>query len=261
MSTDAPLPAISVLVGGVGELYQGDLDVGRRIVERLGDEELGSHVAVEDLHYGAVAVAQRLDDLRPSTLVLVGAATRERPPGTVERGLVRAERLELTAEELQGAIGDAVTGYVTIDLVIEVAHALGMLPSRVVVVDVEPTRTGSGDQLSPEVIGSVDDILNLVRTEIRRAPLIELGRRLREESAAGGRLEPSPAVTELGSLLAALEDLDACGRWGSAFAHRDQLRALIGAGHAAAGMDHLDWGLWWAMLEELDRIQTLESEP
>ncbi|HXH58598.1 hypothetical protein [Iamia sp.] len=260
MSTEAPAPAISVLVGGVGELYQGDLDVGRRLVERLGDEELGSHVAVEDLHYGAVAVAQRLDEARPSTLVLVGAATRGRTPGTVERKVVRKERLELTAQELQGAIGDAVTGYVTIDLVIEVAHALGVLPPHIVIVEVEPVRTGPEDQLSPEMAGSVDDILGLVRTEIRRAPLVELGARLRE-MVAGDRLEPSPAVAELRSLLAALESLEACGRWGSAFAHRDRLRALIGSGHAAAGMDHLDWALWWALLAELDRLQALESEP
>ncbi len=75
MSTEAPSPAISVLVGGVGELYQGDLDVGRQVIEGLAGEDLGAHVAVEDLHYGAVAVAQRLDEVQPSTLVLVGAAT------------------------------------------------------------------------------------------------------------------------------------------------------------------------------------------
>ncbi|MGH9281391.1 MAG: hypothetical protein ACRD0S_00475, partial [Acidimicrobiales bacterium] len=84
MLTDGPGSGVAVLVGGVGELYQGDLDLGRVAVERLAQEALGDHVAVEDLHYGAVAVAQRLEELRPAHLVLVGGVARDRAPGTVE---------------------------------------------------------------------------------------------------------------------------------------------------------------------------------
>ena len=67
---------MTVLVGGVSELFQGDLDLGRLAVARLLDEDLGPGVLVEDLHYGAVAVAQRLEEVRPDTLVLVGAVRR-----------------------------------------------------------------------------------------------------------------------------------------------------------------------------------------
>ncbi len=24
-------------------------------------------------------------------------------------------------------------------------------------------------------------------------------------------------------------------------------------------MDHLDWGLWWALIEEIDRLQQVEA--
>lgn len=251
---------MTVLVGGVGELYQGDLDLGRRVVERLGSEDLGPHVAVEELHYGAVAVAQHLDELRPTTLVLVGAAERGRPPATVERRRVRPEELALSPEELQGAVGDAVTGYVTIGLLLEVGHGFGVLPPRVVTVEVEPVCCGPSERLSSEVAEVMDEVLALVRAEARRAPLLDLAGRLR--SVVGdGHLHRSPAVAELEALLAELERLDHDGRWGATFAWRDRLRRRLGRGDVGEGMDHLDWGLWWALVEELDRLQPLESGP
>ena len=64
--------AVRALVGGVGELYQGDLDLGRRAVERLGHDARGEGVLVEELYYGAVAVLHRLRELRPASLIVDG---------------------------------------------------------------------------------------------------------------------------------------------------------------------------------------------
>jgi hypothetical protein len=158
-----------VLVGGVSELYQGDLDFGRYVVERLATEELGPGVVVEELHYGAVAVAQRIEELAVSTVVLVGAAVRGRPPGVLERRRHRSADIHLTAAQLQAAVADAVTGYVTIDLVVEVAHALGVLPPDVVAVEVEPVRSESGDQLSTAVAARVDEAVAAVHDVVAAA--------------------------------------------------------------------------------------------
>ena len=156
---------MTVLVGGVGQLYQGDLDFGRRAVERLATEPLPAGVVVEDLHYGAVAVVQRLEDLRPESLVLVGAAERGRAPGTLERRVV--EGVDRSPEQLQAAVGDAVTGYVTIDLVVEVAFALGALPSHTVVVEIEPVTRGPADGLSERGEELLGEALAVVRGELR----------------------------------------------------------------------------------------------
>ena len=80
---------MQILVGGVGELYQGDLDLGRRAVERLGTEDLGPGVLVEELHYGAVAVAQRLEDLRPDLLILIGAVAMTKFQRVYEAAILR----------------------------------------------------------------------------------------------------------------------------------------------------------------------------
>ena len=153
-----------VVVGGVAHLYQGDLDLGRRAVERLAHHSLGADVVVEEFSYGAVAVAQRLEELRPEALVLVGAKRRGREPGSVERREITA--LPRPAEQLQGAIADAVTGYIDIDLVLEVAQALGVLPQRTVTIEVEPESTEPSEHLSPSAEAALAQALELVRREL-----------------------------------------------------------------------------------------------
>jgi hydrogenase maturation protease len=155
-----------VVVGGVGHLYQGDLDLGRVAVERLAHDDLGPDVVVEEFSYGAVAVAQRLEELRPEVLVLIGAAARERSPGAVERRDVVA--LPRSPQEIQRAVADAVTGYIDLDLVLEVAHGLGALPRRVVVVEVEPALTQPAEHLSSAAEAGLAEALDLVRAEVAR---------------------------------------------------------------------------------------------
>jgi hydrogenase maturation protease len=247
---------VTLLVGGVGQLYQGDLDLGRLAAERLAAEAFGPDVLVEELHYGAVAVAQRLEELRPRALVLVGAVARGRRPGTVERRLVR--NLHLPPERVQRAVGDAVTGYVTLDLLVEVAAGLGALPARTTAIEAEPARIGPAERLSGQAQAALETALGLVRAELRRIPLLELADQLRARSHQV-RLEPAPALEVLRDLLGELEGLDRHGRWGATFSLRDRLRRRIADGDPGFGMDHLDWGLWWALIEELDRLQPLET--
>ncbi|MDP9397433.1 MAG: hypothetical protein M3P96_06220 [Actinomycetota bacterium] len=249
---------MTVFVGGVSELYQSDLDLGRLAVERLRSEDLGSGALVEDLHYGAVAVAQRLEELRPDTLVLVGAVRRGRLPGAVQRR--RVDPPALSPAEVQAAVGDAVTGYVHIDLVVDVATGFGVLPPRTVAVEVEPELVESGEQLSAPAAAGLATAVEVVRAEVRRAPLLRLLADL-HPLVEGDRLGASGALDTLRKLLRELTLLDRDGRWGHAFALRDRLRLSIATGETSEGMDHRDWGLWWGLLEELDRLESVEAVP
>ncbi len=154
---------MTVLVGGVSELFQRDLDLGRLAVERLRIEDLGTGVTVEDLHYGAVAVAQRLQELEPDVVILVGAVERGRPPGTVE---VRPGDKSAGRTEVHAAMSAAITGYVGIDLVLLVADGFGVLPPETVVVEVEPTVTGPSPELSADAEDALERVSLLVRSEI-----------------------------------------------------------------------------------------------
>lgn len=247
---------MTVLVGGVAQLYQGDLDLGRVATERLAGEDLGPAVLVEELSYGAVAVVQRLEELRPGALVLVGAAERDRAPGTVERR--RAEPVERRPEDVQVAVGEAVVGYVSLDLLLEVAAGLGALPERTVAIEVEPANREPSETLSPPARAGLERALELVRDEVRRVPVLELADELRELVAPEG-VETTGALRALRGLLDELEAVDRAGRWGETFALRERLRRQIAAGHTSESMRALDWGLWWALIEELDRLQPRED--
>lgn len=247
---------MTVLVGGVSELYQCDLDLGRLAVERLAHEDLGPDVVLEELHYGAVAVVQRLQDLCPQTMVLVSAVRRGRPAGTVERR--RIDPPDLSPAQVQAAVGDAVTGYVHLDLLVEIATGFGVLPPRTVAVEVEPESTGSGDGLSPVASAGLDAALVVVRNEVRRVPLLSLADEL-GPLVADDRMEESTALGAVRGLLRELTHLDRDGRWGHTFALRDRLRLAIAAGETSESMGHRDWALWWALIEELDRLQAVEA--
>lgn len=248
---------VTALIGGVSQLYQGDLDLGRIAVQRLAAADLGRHVLVEDLHYGAVAVAQRLQEVRPDALVLLGATVRGRRPGTVERRRLRETGSAIATD--RHAIADAVTGYVDVDLVVSVGRALQALPARTVVIEVEPARTAPAEELSPAAARALERVLELAGDEARRAPLFEVARRIRGELAQG-RLEGGHALAAMGDLLQEIEILDDRSRWGAVFALRDRLRMDIAEARIPEGMSRLDWGLWWALIEELDRLQPLEAQ-
>ncbi|HEX2031392.1 MAG TPA: hypothetical protein VHL78_08340 [Actinomycetota bacterium] len=247
---------MTVLVGGVGQLYQGDLDLGRRAAERLASEDLGRDVRVEDLYFGAVAVAQLLEEVRPEALVLVGAEPRGRRPGSVER--VRVRSVDLDPGEVRTAIEEAGVGYVGVELVVRVAWGLGVLPPRTVAIEAEPASSGPSAELSPEGEAALERALDAVRAEVRRVPLLDLADRLRQRLRQNERLEPSKSLETLRRLLRELDVLDGQGRWGAAFALGERLRLEIAEGAISEGMEHLDWGLWWALVEELERLEALE---
>lgn len=246
---------MTVLVGGVSQLYQGDHDLGRIVVEMLREDVFGPDVLVEDLYYGAVAVVQRLEEVRPDMLILLGSTERGRPPGTVERRRLEPSTVDPAA--LQRSVGDSVVGYVDLALTIDVLEGFGALPARTVVIEVEPAQVEPSEELSEEASRALPTVIDLVRLEIGRAALFELTDRLRE-TLQEQRLVPSPALSVLEELLIELRSAEIGGSWGASFALRDRLRMAISAGETGEGMNHLDWGLWWALIEELDRLQGAE---
>lgn len=249
-----------VLVAGVAELFQGDLDLGRRAVEQLEAEDLGPDVVVEELSYGAVAVAQRLEDMRPDRLVLITAMRRGRTPGSVTRRLLDPPSGDAAADAAAAdAVRHAVTGYVDVDLVVDVATAFGALPARTVVIEVEPGSAGPSTELSAEGAAGLEEALAVARAEVGRAPLLGLVPSVRE-ALDDDHLGDGAAPAAMRQLVADLEAMDRTGTWGPTFRNRDRVRLLIAEGATGEGMDHLDWALWWAVIEELDRLEAREAE-
>ena len=95
-----------VLVGGVGLPWLRDLDYGTQWINRVAELDWPDHVVVEDMSYAAHRVLDRLRELRPSKVVLVGCMPRrEDAPGTIRR-----YNLDLTPpgdDEVQDRLSEA----------------------------------------------------------------------------------------------------------------------------------------------------------
>jgi hydrogenase maturation protease len=251
VSGSARPAGLVALVGGVSELYQGDLDLGRVVVERLRQRDLPDTVVVEDMHYGAIQVSQLLEELRPDALVLVGAKARGRPPGTIERR--RVADLDLRVNDVQTSVGDAAVGYVDLDLLLDVAWGFGCLPDRTVVLEVEPAVVGPGEGMSDVVSALVDELVARVVEEADRTPLFDLVD-LVEQRVVDPAMDTSIATEAMRDLVRELRGLDRTGHWGRTFAEKDRLRFAIAEGMTSATMEHADWGLWWGVIEEIERL-------
>ena len=153
------------LVGGIGLPWLRDLDFGTQWVNRVVDLEWPTHVLVEDMSYAAHRVLHRLQEVRPSKVILVGCMPRrEDPPGTIRR-----YQLDLTPpddDEVQDRLSEAAMGIIDLDHTLAVVRYYGGFPAETVVVEVEPADDSFGLGFSDPVEATVDSVLEFVRQEL-----------------------------------------------------------------------------------------------
>lgn len=210
-------------------------------------------ITVTDLPAETEEALRMVEGADPQLLLLVGPFRRGGPPGEVRRRRVAAPLLPEPAGPAGGAMGR----------LLDVAGSRGALPYRTLVIEVEPDAAGKP---GPEAL---ERALELVRREILLLPLWELADRLRRivpdlRTRRGDQQALSPAFHALRDLLGELAVAEHEGGWGRTFALRDRLREHLVAGDAGAEidrMDHLEWSMVWALVEELDRLQGIEGSP
>jgi len=117
------------------------------------------------MSYAAHRVLDRLQEVRPRKVVLVGCMPRhEDPPGTIRR-----YDLDLTppsGEEAHERISEAAQGIIDLDHTLAVARYYGAFPDDTVVIEVEPEDDTFGLGFSDVVEATVDTVLDLVRQEL-----------------------------------------------------------------------------------------------
>lgn len=142
-----------VLVAGVGNIFLSDDGFGVEVVRRLSDVALPGWVRVADYGIRGMHLAHDLANVGYDLTILVDAAARGEPPGTVsvvelEIGTVRPSLLDG-----HGMQPDVVLGLVDL---------LGATPGRVLLVGCEPATTDHGMTLSPPVERMVDTAVRAV---------------------------------------------------------------------------------------------------
>lgn len=162
-------PARRILIGGVGYRWQRDASFGLLAADALAREAWPPSIAVEDLGYGAIFVAEDLAAAKPpwDALILLAAAERGRTPGRVYRYVVL--RREAGADEIQARIREAGAGVIDLDHLLVIGARFGALPPHVVVYEAEPLDTAGGEGLSPELERRFERVLAAVREEALEA--------------------------------------------------------------------------------------------
>lgn len=153
------------LIGGIGLPWLRDLDYGTQWINRALDLDWPDGVIVEDMSYAAHRVLDRLKEIRPSKVILVGCMPRHTdPPGTIRR-----YNLDLTPPsdgEVQDRLGDSATGIIDLDHTLAIARYYRQFPDETIVIEVEPEDDTFGLGFSDVVEATVDEVLRLVRQEL-----------------------------------------------------------------------------------------------
>lgn len=154
-----------VLVAGAGYRNLRDMSAGPELVERLRQLDWPAGVEVEDLSFGAVHVMHWLQE-RPAfdAAVVVASVARGRAPGSVTCANWTAP--EVTGDEVQSAIAEAVTGVISLDTLLTVLGYFAVLPPHVVTVELEPRDDDWGPDFSPAVRDALSEAVRVIQTQV-----------------------------------------------------------------------------------------------
>jgi len=158
-----------ILLAGVGYSDLSDLSFGPRLVERLRDEPWPAEVRLENLSYGPIAVVHWLEDHagRFERAIFFGAVERGREPGTLAIYPWIGDRV--APQDVQACVSEAVTGIISLENLLAIAHHFGVLPSETYVLELEPAELGWGAVLSPLGERRVEEAAAWIRRQVRSA--------------------------------------------------------------------------------------------
>lgn len=151
------------LVAGVGHRFWRDYSAGPEWCDRLAELTWPPHVVVEDYSFGALAMAQRLEDEPYDQAVFICCEERDREPASVHQYRYTYDPDALSLARVQDHLFEAVAGVVAIDLLLVAAGHFQVLPDETWVIEVEPANTAWGEGISPDVEACFPDVLARVR--------------------------------------------------------------------------------------------------
>ena len=146
------------LIIGIGNPYRRDDGAGRAVVRRLSDEALDNVSIIEETGEAA-ALMEVWRGARE--VILVDAVRSGSEPGAVFR-------FDATVEPLpQSYFAPVSTHAFSAAESIELARALGQMPSRVIVYGIEGKDFGQGEGFSPEVEGAIDKATRMIIRDLK----------------------------------------------------------------------------------------------
>ncbi len=145
-----------VLIAGIGNIFCGDDGFGVEVARRLAGERLGDGVEVRDFGIRGVHLAYEMASGSYDEVILVDAAPRGGPPGTVYAIEPEVTAAEETANP-HGLTPAAVLAWV---------QRVGGVCGRVTVIGCEPASLEESVGLSPPVEDAIEQAIAMVREHV-----------------------------------------------------------------------------------------------
>jgi len=154
-----------ILVGGIGLPWLRDLDFGTQFIRRIEGETWPEGVYVEDMSFSGHRVLDRLMELRPHKVILVGCMPRDvDPAGTIRRYPLDVDLPE--DEDITERLAESIGGIIDLDHILAICRWGKGFPPDTVVIEIEPGDRSFGLGFSEEVEETVDQVLAMVREEL-----------------------------------------------------------------------------------------------
>lgn len=157
------------LIAAVGQPWMRDLAFGSHVVRSLQEKMLPPDIDAQDLSFSPITALQMIEDGHYDRAVFVTASTEGRRTGEIYEEPVQVRRV--SRDELHARIGDSVMGCVSLETLLIICEARGILPPGSSVIAVEPEDEGWGPELSDGVASLVDEAARraLARVDAGRA--------------------------------------------------------------------------------------------
>jgi hydrogenase maturation protease len=150
-----PLATPSILIAGIGNIFLGDDGFGAEVIRRLSSSSFPERVRVADFGIRSYDLAYALLDGHDFT-ILVDAVGRGGAPGTlyvIEPDVTSSGQIAMDAHAMNPVS------------VLQLAHSMGPVRGRVVLVGCEPATLGGEEGhmgLSDAVLAAVEEAARLI---------------------------------------------------------------------------------------------------
>ncbi len=163
--------ASKILVAGVGYQHLSDLSFGSVLVERMQTLEWPEEVQVEDFGWGPISILHWFEESpgrKFGRAIFAGAIERGREPGKLYTYAWLAEKPD--PEVVQERISEALTGVISLENLLIIAHHFDALPSDTTVIELEPVEQDWGSDMSGIGQQRLEETIAWIQTEVHARP-------------------------------------------------------------------------------------------
>lgn len=147
----------NTLVIGVGNIYRNDDGAGLVAADKLQEINPGG-VEILKMEGDAVNIIETWENR--VKVIIIDAVSSGGLPGSVSR-------YDVTEKSLPAELLHFSTHSISFADIVEIARSLGRLPECLIIYGIEGSDFEHGSRLSPEVVGSLDGLLERIKKDLK----------------------------------------------------------------------------------------------